>query len=124
MTHPNRTRRRGDNVGLICYAPHAREWQYWNGAVQRDQSDDLGELRGRWPLADVHVQAELLDAELRVRPELAPELPSMACRYFAACDRPAVGAVNAGPAGVVPCCQRCADRVGATLVPIVATGGE
>jgi hypothetical protein len=45
------------------------------------------------------------------------------CRYFALCDRPAEGLVDTGIAdlgvsGYVPCCTRCADRVGATLIPL------
>lgn len=51
--------RRGDVSGIICWSPRAGAWQYWNGSVLRDSSDDLAELTARWPLADVHAQADL-----------------------------------------------------------------
>lgn len=38
------------------------------------------------------------------------------CQYFALCDNPAEGVVPNPILGNVPCCQRCADRVGAELL--------
>jgi hypothetical protein len=38
------------------------------------------------------------------------------CEYFALCDNSAEGMVPNPILGNVPCCQRCADRVGATLL--------
>lgn len=40
----------------------------------------------------------------------------MQCEYFVLCDRPAEGVVANPVIGDVPCCQRCADRVGLELV--------
>lgn len=40
----------------------------------------------------------------------------MSCQYFALCDNEAIGVVVNPILGNVPCCQRCADRVGVTLL--------
>lgn len=49
------------------------------------------------------------------RPDL--ERIVRACEYFALCDRPADGTVSHPILGDVPCCTRCAERVGADLQP-------
>jgi hypothetical protein len=51
------------------------------------------------------------------------------CNAFALCDRPAAwatpGPVGGGDMGMVPVCQRCADRLGMTeLHPYELTVGE
>lgn len=50
------------------------------------------------------------------------ETTSTPCRYFALCENEAVGTVPNPALGLVPCCQRCADRVGVSdeLVPFPA----
>ncbi len=56
------------------------------------------------------------------RRERADRLPpQIDCRYFALCDRSADGIVRHPILGDVPTCRRCAERVGAELVP---AGGE
>lgn len=40
----------------------------------------------------------------------------MSCQYFALCENSAIGVVPNPILGPVPCCQRCADRVGVTLL--------
>lgn len=45
------------------------------------------------------------------------------CRYYALCDRPADGYVANPIVGLVPTCQRCADRHDITLEPLVSLWG-
>lgn len=37
------------------------------------------------------------------------------CEYFVLCTNESIGTVANPVIGPVPCCQRCADRVGATI---------
>lgn len=41
------------------------------------------------------------------------------CEYFAKCDNVADGVVSNPILGDVPCCQRCADKVGVELILMV-----
>lgn len=43
------------------------------------------------------------------------------CRWFLACDNPADGVLPHPVLGDTPCCQRCADTVGETLIPLSDT---
>lgn len=71
------------SAGLICWSPTRNEWGYYDGDPDpRDTCTDLGELVGRWPLAAVHVQADLFgqsldaaiaaDAQRKYRREVTP----------------------------------------------------
>jgi hypothetical protein len=42
------------------------------------------------------------------------------CRWFALCDHPAVGVIKHPILGLVPCCQRCAEKLDMTdrLLPL------
>jgi hypothetical protein len=42
------------------------------------------------------------------------------CAYFLSCDRPAEGVLPNPILGPVPCCSRCAARVGLTLDPFTS----
>lgn len=46
------------------------------------------------------------------------------CRYYALCDRPAVGYVDNPIIGRVPTCQRCADKHDIKLVPLTDAGDD
>jgi hypothetical protein len=46
----------------------------------------------------------------RTRPD-----DGVTCRWFLQCDNPAVGVVRHSVLGNVPCCRRCADKLGLDL---------
>jgi hypothetical protein len=92
-----------------------------NYAVPADFVDDLSnvglpepDLSGEWADGTTPNDVARYAGLGYVAPEPKPE--SM-CRYFLLCDRHAVGTVANPVLGPVPCCQRCADRVEAILVP-------
>jgi hypothetical protein len=45
------------------------------------------------------------------------EVANPLCQWFAACDRPALGALPHPVLGHVPACERCAQVVGVELIP-------
>jgi hypothetical protein len=44
------------------------------------------------------------------------------CEYFAGCFNQAAGVVTHPILKYVPCCQRCADRLGMTILEVEFTG--
>lgn len=56
-------------------------------------------------------------------PGRAPEYPSDAvavmCRWFAKCDQLTTVGLPHPVLGVVPCCLRCAERVGYTVADLI-----
>lgn len=71
--------------------------------------------------ADMHLQivgdVEVREGEATAIVEHLIALAPNTCLWFAACDSEAAGTVEHPVLGDVPTCQRCADVVGAELVP-------
>lgn len=62
------------------------------------------------------VDPELLSSLIEASEDETETEEIVKCEYFAMCDNDAVGTVPNPVLGPVPCCKRCADKVGYELV--------
>lgn len=75
-----------------------RRWPIWHRRFK-----SLAEARDYAKVHDITLVKRWYDAYVSAE----------MCRYFALCDREAVGTLVNPVIGLVPTCQRCADKVGA-----------